>query len=153
MDDSFSTGGSLASVTPRYVRRLLTERSYIYAKLYNPGGSVILRNHALVDHERPLGYSTEIGNSFHLDLIDLEMEFKSLVREGVMSQKEINAMLTWAEGLTSQQAADYLHAKGPVSVQKLRERGVRKLQDRMIDGQGGTEATRRRGDIASPRRR
>jgi hypothetical protein len=87
----------------------------------------------MVDHDRPLGYSTEIGNSFHLDLIDLQVQFTELVESNGLSKKELNAMLTWADGMTSQQAADYLHARGPVSVQKLRERGVRKLQEKIDD--------------------
>jgi DNA-binding CsgD family transcriptional regulator len=137
VDDSISTGRTLGGRTSLYVRRLLVERVYIYAKLYNPGGSVILRNTAMVDHDRPLGYSTEIGNSFHLDLIDLQVEFERLVADDGLSKKELNAMLTWADGMTSREAADYLHARGPVSVQKLRERGMRKLQDRIDDTEQG----------------
>lgn len=136
MDDSFSSGVYLERYTTDYVRRLLVERVYIYAKLHNPGGSVILRASDIVDHDRPVGYSTEIGNTFHLDLIELEQRFQELVDEGLYSKKEINALLTWADGLTSQQAADYLHARGAASVRKLRERGVKKLHKRLEDGSG-----------------
>jgi len=110
---------------------LLIERRYIYAKLYNPGGSVILRASDIVDHDRPVGYSTEIGNTFHLDLIDLNMELQKLVDEKHCSKKEIQALLTWADGFTAQQAADYMHARGAVSVRKLRSRGLRKLQEQI----------------------
>jgi hypothetical protein len=124
------------------VKRLLIERRYIYAKLENPGGSVILRASDIVDHDRPTGYSTEIGNTFHLDLIDLEIELQRLVDEKHCSKKEIHAMLTWADGFTAQQAADYMHARGAVSVRKLRSRGLRKLQEQINHGSqvesGGT---------------
>lgn len=133
MDDSTSTRGALADYTSEYVRRLLVERRFIYAKLYNQGGSVILRDTDIVDHDRPTGYSTEIGNSFHLDLIQLEIEFEAAVEARELTIKQVNALLTWADGMTSQQAADYLHARGPVSIRKLRSKATAKLKDRMND--------------------
>lgn len=145
MDDSISTRGALADYTSEYVRRLLVERRFIYAKLYNQGGSVILRDTDIVDHDRPTGYSTEIGNSFHLDLIQLEIEFEAAVEEGDLTVKQVNALLTWADGMTSQQAADYLHARGPVSIRKLRSRATTKLKDRMNDS-ARTKGTGRTGN-------
>lgn len=150
MDDSFSTSSLVEGFTPAYVRRLLLERVYIYAKLYNPGGSIILRGSDSVDPDRPLGYSTEIGNTFHLDLIELEQQFTQAIAEGDLTKKQVKAILTWADGMNSRDAADYMHATGPVSIQKMRQRAVRKLQER-LDGQASKSG--RTGDRdASPRR-
>jgi hypothetical protein len=142
VDDITSTSDLVVSLepdeirfTPEYVKMLLVEARYVYARLYNPGGSVILRATDIVDHDRPLGYSTQIGNAFHLDLIELAKELQDAVDEGTITRSEVNAMLTWANGLTSQQAANYLHATGSSSVRKLRERGKKKLQER-LDGKG-----------------
>lgn len=134
MDDFTRASSNVGEYTTDYVKRLLIERRYIYAKLYNPGGSVILRASDIVDHDRPVGYSTEIGNTFHLDLIDLETELQKLVDEKHCSKKEIQALLTWADGFTAQQAADYMHATGAVNVRKLRSRGMRKLQEQINHG-------------------
>lgn len=143
MDDSISARDHLSGYTTEYVRRLLIERRHIYEKLYNPGGSVILRSHALVDHERPIGYSSEIGNTFHLDLIQLDTEFRNAIKERELTAKQVEALLTWADGMTSQQAADYLRARGAVNIRRLRTKGTVKLRDRLNDS--GTEAPRGRG--------
>jgi hypothetical protein len=138
VDDSLGTGWAVDhDFTTAYIKRLLIERRYIYEKLYNPGGSIILRASDIVDHDRPLGYSTEIGNNFHLDLIQLEQTLQSLIDEGVCSKKEVNAIITWVDGMSSQQAADYLQAKGGVSVRKLRERATKKLAKRLTNGNRG----------------
>lgn len=134
MDDTISTDNYV--VTSDYVRRLLAERHYIYAKLYNQGGSVILRQTDIVDHDRPVGYSTEIGNSFHLDLIQLEIQFDALVKSKELSRQEVLALISWADGLTAQQAADYIHAKGAISVRKQRSRGTRKLTESLNERSG-----------------
>jgi len=151
LDDTTSTHSHLENYTNDYVKRLLIERRYIYAKLYNPGGSVILRASDVVDHDRQVGYSTDIGNTFHLDLIQLEQELQRLIDEKHCSKKEIQALLTWADGLTAQQAADFLAMRGAVSVRKLRERGLHKLRERMAHGEG--EKLRGTGDRTFRRRR
>lgn len=133
MDDSFSTGDSLGGYTTDYVRRLLIERRHIYEKLYNPGGSIILRGHALVDKDRPVGYSTDIGNTFHLDLIQLDIEFSEAVAKKELTPKQIKALLTWADGMTSQQAADYLRVRGAVNIRRLRSKATKRLKDRLND--------------------
>lgn len=149
MDTSFSTGGPLGEYTTDYVKALLIERRYIYAKLYNHGGSVILRASDVVDHDRPVGYSSQLGNAFHLDLIWLDQLLEQLLNDKHITRKELEAMLTWADGLTSQQAAEYLSARGSASVRKLRERGMRKVQEQLGNGEnvGGT------GNRTSPTRR
>ena len=141
MDDSISTDYLLEGFTPRYVRKLLIERVYIYAKLHNPGGSIILRGSDSVDPDKPLGYSTEIGNMFHLDLIELEQQFNQAIEEGDLTRKQVEAILTWADGMSSRDAADYLHAAGPTSIQKMRERASNRLQER-LDGTGRQKSGR-----------
>lgn len=137
--------------TNDYVRRLVIERRHIYERLYNPGGSVILRSHALVDNERPVGYSTDIGNNFHLDLIQLDIEFREAVKAKELTHKQIAAILTWADGMTSQQAADYLGAKGPASIRRLRSKANKKLRERLNDSRG--KAARGRGQSPTSGRR
>jgi hypothetical protein len=133
LDDTIGAGDALSEYTTEYVRRLLIERRHIYGKLYNPGGSIILRSHEMVDHERPTGYSTDIGNTFHLDLIQLEVEFEQAIESGEITKKQVAALLTWADGMSSQQAADYLRSRGAVNIRRLRSKGTKKLQERMND--------------------
>lgn len=97
---------------------------------------MILRQTDIVDHDRPVGYSTEIGNSFHLDLIQLEIQFDALVKSKELSRQEVLALISWADGLTAQQAADYIHAKGAISVRKQRSRGTRKLTESLNERSG-----------------
>lgn len=141
--------------TTEYVRRLLAERHHIYAKLYNQGGSVILTATALVDQDRGVEYSTEIGNSFHLDLIELAQQMKGLPKD------QLRAMMTWMDGMNSQQAATLLHAKGATTIRKRRERGyaalTRKLNDEQlpaVEGAGrrsdGNTQTGREGEQDDP---
>lgn len=146
MDDTTSTSGLVERFTPAYVRRLLIERVYIYAKLYNPGGSIILRGTDSVDPDRPLGYSTEIGNTFHLDLIELDRQFAEAVKEGDLTHKQVRAIQSWADGMNSRDAADYLRAKGPVSIQKMRQRAVKKLQERLDEPARQAAESGRAGD-------
>jgi hypothetical protein len=111
--------------TSGYVRRLLAEASYIYASLENPGGSVILNQTGIIDADRGYEYSSQIGNSFHLDLIDLQTQMKEL------SKGERDALVAWANGLTALEASQYLHSEGRVNladtVRKRRQRGIERL--------------------------
>lgn len=112
--------------TNDYMRKLLIEAPYIRAKLENPGGSVILTGVA-ADTERTDEYSSHIGSSFHLDLIETEMHLHDLP----IDQQQ--ALLQWASGLSAKQAALYFNVKGTVQ-RKRRERGVDSLTKKMNDG-------------------
>lgn len=136
MDTAHGSGGPEVGADPEsihltnhYVRRLLAEATYIYCKLYNPGGSVILTSTGLIDADRTYEYSSQIGNPFHLDLIDLQVEMQSI------SKKERDALYAWAEGLTPIEAARYLHATGPVALRKRRERGIKALTEALNEGE------------------
>lgn len=152
MDYTSSTGGPLEGFDDKgYIRKLLVERFYVYARLFNPGGSIILRASDIVDHDRPTGYSTEIGNNFHLDLIELEQEFNNLIDEGILTQKEVEAILSWSQDLTPHQAADYIHSKGNASLRKMRSRGVTKLHERLSNGEGKDTGGTGNGDTSGRR--
>lgn len=109
-----------------YMRRLLIERPYIRAKLENPGGSVI-QTGVTADTEALTEYSSQIGSSFHLDLIETEMQLSDLPTE------EQQVLLAWAEGMSAKQAALYFSAKG-TAVRKRRERTISGLTQKMNDG-------------------
>jgi hypothetical protein len=127
LDDTSSTNGARQVdpfeevYTTDYVVRLLLERHHIYARLINQGGSIILTAADTVDHDRDTGYSTEIGNSFHLDLIDLAQQLKKL------SKSERDALLSYTSDMTADQAAPFLGAKGGVSVRQRRKRAIDRL--------------------------
>lgn len=109
-----------------YLRKLLVERPYIRARLENAGGSVILTGVA-ADTEALSEYSSQIGSSFHLDLIEAEM----LLRE--LPQEQQVALAQWAAGLTPKQAAMYTNVKGTVT-RKRRQRGIETLTEKMNEG-------------------
>ena len=132
MDDTHSTSSTQIGVDPdaiqytsHYVRRLLAEAAYVYAAIENPGGSVILTQTGIIDADRGYEYSSQIGNQFHLDLIDLQEQMK------ILSKGERDSLITWANGLTAFEAAQYLHSTGSVNlenaVRKRRQRGIERL--------------------------
>lgn len=152
MDLTHRPGGPLEGLDDKgYIRKLLVERFYIYAKLFNPGGSIILRASDIVDHDRPTGYSTEIGNNYHLDLIELEQGFNKLMKEGTLTRKEAQAILAWSQDLSPQQAAEYIHSKGNVSLRQMRSRGMAKLHQRLSNGEGKDAGRTGDGDATGGR--
>lgn len=113
--------------TSKYIRKLIVEAPYIYARLYNPSGSIILQQSATTPSYMT-NYSTSIGNSFHNDLIDV-----SIILHERFTKEEIRLIYDWALGLSSKQAANYYGVTGNV-VRKRRQRAVNKLR-KEIDGQ------------------
>lgn len=107
----------------RYLRRLIIESPYIYARLTNPGGSILLMPTSNPDQ---VSYGTQIGNDAHLDLIEAGATLKSDFSKG-----EIDQIIQWALGFTSQQAAEYNQVNGGAIMRKRRERLVAKLESRM----------------------
>lgn len=110
--------------TSKYIRKLIVEAPYIYERLYNPSGSIILHQHATTPSYMT-SYSTSIGNSFHNDLIDV-----SIILNKNFSQEERRLIYDWAMGLNSKQAADYYGVTGNV-VRKRRQRVVKKLRSQI----------------------
>lgn len=105
--------------TSKYVRRLIIEAPYIYERLYNPSGSIILQQRSAND------YSASIGNSFHNDLIDV-----SVILREKFTKDERRLIYDWAMGINSYQAADYYGVTGNV-IRKRRQRVIQKLRERL----------------------
>ena len=121
--------------TSEYVRRLLLERHYIRAKLENPGGSVILTQSALPDFDRGgVEYSSEIGNSFHLDLIEIEDQLSDLPKG------QVDALLKYLDGYSSDEAAYYLGVKGGITIRLRWLRAVDRLMG-MLNGNQPADST------------
>ena len=120
---SYEAQERAAQYTHPYVRRLLIERHHIMAALVNTGGSVILRATA-ASVENPLSYSPVVGNDFHLDLIEAMEQVANLPTE------QRNALLAWADGLSSRQAAEYFGVR-PTALRKRRERAVTRVAEEM----------------------
>jgi hypothetical protein len=106
--------------TSAYLRRLIIEAPYIYAKVTNPGGSIVLQGTA-ASTESLNDYSSEIGNSYHSDLIDA-----AIILQERFSKDEREALYSWATGLNSKEAAALTQVKGNV-IRKRRQRAVEKL--------------------------
>lgn len=112
--------------TSKYIRRLIVEAPYIYERLYNPSGSIILQRYA-GSPSYLNSYSTSIGNPFHNDLIDV-----SVLLNERFSKEERKTIYDWAMGLNSYQAAEYYGVKGDV-IRKRRQRVVDKLKKEIGD--------------------
>lgn len=108
-------------LTSKYLRRLIVEAPYIYERLYNPSGSIILQQHQATP-EYTNRYSTTIGNTFHNDLIDAAI----LLRTD-FTREERRLLYDWAMGMNAYQAAEYYGVTGDV-VRKRRSRAVSKLK-------------------------
>src|SRR5688572_30625410 len=78
--------------TTQYLRRLIAERAYIRAALYNHGGSIITHGSSL-DLEGQDVYTSQIGNDFHLDLIEAEN-----IMAHEMPKQQRDTLLQWSEG-------------------------------------------------------
>jgi hypothetical protein len=126
--------------TTQYLRRLIAERAYIRAALYNHGGSIITHGSSL-DLEGQDVYTSQIGNDFHLDLVEAEN-----IMATEMSPEQRQTLLQWAEGVDERTANELAQSKGR-TVHMRRKRAIGKLTEKMdTDGQSG----RTSGGTASP---
>lgn len=123
--DSWGAEPEALQFTNDYVKRLLLERHHIRARLTNQGGSIILTATARVDFDRFVDYSTEIGNSFHADLITLDQHLAEL------SKGERDALNSYIDGMSSEEAAPLLNARGGVTVRQRRKRALDRLTKRL----------------------
>lgn len=125
--------------TTAYLRRLIAERPYIRAALYNHGGSIITHGVSL-DLEGQDVYTSQIGNDFHLDLVEAE---EIILTD--MSAQQRDTLIDWAEGINEKMAADLMRLKTRV-LHMRRKRAVDRLQERMNDGQlGGSSGSAAEG--------
>lgn len=119
-----------ARYTTDYVRRLLIERHHIRAALTNTGGSVILMGVAATT-EQPQSYSSVVGNDYHLDLLEAEKVISELPAD------QRAALLAWADGMSSKQAADWFHVKpGALRMRRMRtmERVAQEMSGAVPEG-------------------
>ena len=93
--------------TTDYLKTLLIERHNIRAAIENPGGSIITGGVAqAADADQLPSYSSELGNSSHLDLIEAETELSRF------DARDRIELLAWCDGLSPKQAADWANIKG-----------------------------------------
>jgi hypothetical protein len=119
----------------RYMRRLIADRDNIRSALLSPGGSVILTGVSR-DLEGTDEYSSQLGNDYHLDLIQAEMELTNncewcsdLPR---FTKLQIDTLLSWAKALSPEEAATSgLLTQSPGALRRYRHHTVAKLTDRM----------------------
>ncbi len=119
-----------ASYTTQYLRRLIAERAYIRAALYNHGGSIITHGSSL-DLEGQDVYTSQIGNDFHLDLIEAE---NVMVIE--LSKEQRDTLLEWSLGVDERTANDLVRATNePRSrvIHMRRKRAIERLTEKMKD--------------------
>lgn len=119
--DNYTTG---------YLRRLIAERGQIRAALYNHGGSIITHGSSL-DLEGQDVYSSQIGNDFHVDLVEAE---RIMVAEMTPEQRDI--LLAWADGISEEEAASLVRVKPGGALRMRRKRAIERLTDRMQDDTG-----------------
>ena len=93
--------------TTDYLKKLLIERHNIRAAIENPGGSIISGGAAqAADADQLPSYSSEVGNTFHLDLLEAEDQVRRL------EARDRIELLAWCDGLTPKQAAEWANVRG-----------------------------------------
>ena len=125
--ESWDEPDSLRTTTA-YLKRLLVERHLIRAKLENPGGSVIVSAAKRVETDALVDYSSVIGNTFHLDLVDAEEILSHLPAD------ERQRLLAWCDGLTAREAAQFASVK-PGALHKRNQRSLVKITEQLNDGE------------------
>lgn len=115
--------------TTAYLKRLLVERHFIRASLENPGGSIIATATRKLETDSLTPYSSDIGNDFHLDLLDAEDEVNDL------DAIERKRLLAWCDGLSPQVAAEFASVR-PGRVRK-NQRTIKKMVE---DHNGGEDS-------------
>jgi DNA-directed RNA polymerase specialized sigma24 family protein len=138
-EDNLNEEPDAIRYTNDYVRRLLAERHHIRAKVLNPGGSIILGFSGITDLERLDDYSSQVGNSFHLDLIEVEDQLSELPKV------QVETLKAYMDGMTSDQAAHLLTVRGGVTIRSRRRRAVQRLARKMNDQRTGDAADAGRG--------
>ncbi len=123
-----------AAYTTQYLRRLVAEREFIRAALYNHGGSIITHGSSL-DLEGQDMYTSQIGNDYHLDLVEVEG-----IMSKEMSQQQRDTLLEWSQGIDERTANELVRATSePRSrvVHMRRKRAIERLTEKMQDGELG----------------
>lgn len=119
----------------RYMRRLIADRDHIRAAILSPGGSVILTGVSR-DLEGTDEYSSQVGNDYHLDLIQAEVELtnncKWCADKKKFTKLQIETLLAWANALSPEEAATSgLLTQTPGALRRYRHHSLAKLTERM----------------------
>lgn len=120
--------------TTAYLRRLIAERAYIRAALYNHGGSIITRGVSL-DLEGQDQYTSQIGNDYHLDLVTAEE-----IMSNEMPPQQRDTLLQWAEGIDEKTANELARSTAQPKSRVMhmrRKRALERLTKRMENGELG----------------
>lgn len=120
--------------TTAYLRRLIAERAYIRAALYNHGGSIITRGVSL-DLEGQDQYTSQIGNDYHLDLVTAED-----IMANEMPAQQRDTLLQWAEGIDEKTANELARSTAQPKSRVMhmrRKRALERLTKRMENGELG----------------
>ena len=102
--------------------------------MYNHGGSIITHGSSL-DLEGQDVYTSQIGNDFHLDLVEAE---KLMSTE--MSKEQRDTLIEWSLGVDERTANDLARATtAPRSrvVHMRRKRAIERLTEKMQNGESG----------------
>ena len=84
-----------------------------------------------MDLEGRESYTSQIGNDFHLDLINAE----DVVVHDLNGQQRV-ALLRWADGITDEAiSTEQLGKVKPGALRKRRQRAIESLQERLNDGE------------------
>lgn len=123
--------------TTHYLKALLIERHNIRAAIENPGGSIITGGVAqAADADQLPSYSSEMGNSSHLDLLEAEAEVRTL------EARDRIELLAWCDGLSPKQAAEFSNIRGgrirssnPAASRKRINRNVHAVAERAANNE------------------
>lgn len=120
------------------MRRLMADREHIRSAILNPGGSVVLTGVSR-DLEGTDEYSSQLGNDYHLDLIQAELELTNncarCADEQRFTAKQIAVLLDWANSLDPQEAEKSgLLTQKPGALRRYRHYSIDKLTKRMTNG-------------------
>lgn len=120
------------------MRRLFADRDFIRAAVLNPGGSVILTG---TDRsiESANDYSAQIGNDYHLDLLQAELEITNncewCADEPKFTDKQIEVLLAWAAYLDQEEMdRSGLSSLNGGALRRRRQHAVHKVAARMTNG-------------------
>lgn len=119
----------------RYMRRLLADRDHIREAIMNPGGSVIITG---VDRfvEGTDEYSSQLGNDYHLDLIQAELEITNRCAQCAhlpqFTDKQRESILDWGRSV----APEEIEKSGLLTlrygaIRRMRHHTVAKVTKRM----------------------
>jgi hypothetical protein len=114
----------------RKERKYLLERHHIRARLFNPGGSVLLTASALVDADRTEMYSGQVGSDAHMDLLECEDNIQNLLDSGLISNQDLIDILNSFDSLS---ASKYLDHNSIDTRQRTGKRTVLGQPDRQDD--------------------